>query len=694
MRNFLVFCFTSVLIFALSCNKSNELTNSDLDENSEGDIEIENLDEESGNEQDLFQDTNDTADIQAENDDLFTDDEADSDINDTDETGDEDIDEPEDLISFQKISGDSVFSNRANHSSIVYDNKIWVIGGYDINPMGDVWYSEDGKVWNYTTPRAGFFSALNHTSLVFKNKMWVLGGGASQIDGLSEDVYSSKDGVEWVNESYMSSFGYRTSHASVVFKDKMWVIGGLVADSMQGSTYPANDVWSSVNGNSWIKVKSNANFKDRAGHSCVVFNDKIYLIGGDGENETLKDVWSSSDGSFWTLVTETPPFSPRAAHQSFVYDGKIWIMGGFYNETALNDVWSSTDGVNWEQSSNLPFSDISSFRATVFNNSVYLTGGVKGDQISITFYNSVWRSQDLETWADAVDSTSFQERAYHRTVQLNDEIFVIGGQTGTFNSKSFSWKSSDAIIWTKISENPSINERYYHSAVSFKNKIWITGGVKYQNFMETPYENILSSQDGENWVESVGKAPFGTRQNHSSIVFMNKIWVIGGYSNELKNDVWSSEDGINWTIQNENAAFSARRGHSTAVFDDKLWLVGGESSGTFFQDVWYSEDGVNWNLATDSAPFSPRTGHEITVYDNKLWVIGGEYDSEKKDDVWYSEDGVDWIRAVGLAPFGYRIGFSVIKLNDKFCIVGGKTEDFYYRGSYYTNGVWCSEWIN
>ena len=53
-------------------------------------------------------------------------------------------------------------------------------------------------------------------------------------------------------------------------------------------------------------------------------------------------------------------------------------------------------------------------------------------------------------------------------------------------------------------------------------------------------------------------AAWSVRQKHSSVVFNDKIWVLGGYDDNYKNDVYYSADGINWDPATTDAAWSAR----------------------------------------------------------------------------------------------------------------------------------------
>ena len=55
------------------------------------------------------------------------------------------------------------------------------------------------------------------------------------------------------------------------------------------------------------------------------------------------------------------------------------------------------------------------------------------------------------------------------------------------------------------------------------------------------------------------------------------------------NDVWYSSDGINWYQATPNANFSKRQSHSSVVFNNKIWVIGGGDNTSFYNDVWYSE---------------------------------------------------------------------------------------------------------
>ena len=170
--------------------------------------------------------------------------------------------------------------------------------------------------------------------------------------------------------------------------------------------------------------------------------------------------------------------------------------------------------------------------------------------------------------------------------------------------------------------------------------------------------------------------PFSDHLLHTSVVFDNKMWVIGGAAGAVKNDVWYSSNGVTWTQATGAAAFSARHSHTSVVFDNKMWVIGGYYTGSVrLNDVWYSSNGVTWTQATGAAAFSPRYGHTSVVFDNKMWVIGGGgapgVNTDYRNDVWYSSDGVMWTQATGAAAFSGRYNHTSVVFDNKMWAIGG-----------------------
>ncbi len=87
------------------------------------------------------------------------------------------------------------------------------------------------------------------------------------------------------------------------------------------------------------KQESQASWPARYGHTAVVFNNKIWVMGGYNISVGyLNDVWSSSDGKNWSQEPQAS-WPARYLHAAVVFNNKIWVMGGYKTNNYWNDVW-------------------------------------------------------------------------------------------------------------------------------------------------------------------------------------------------------------------------------------------------------------------------------------------------------------------------------------------------------------------
>jgi leucine-zipper-like transcriptional regulator 1 len=288
---------------------------------------------------------------------------------------------------FRLATGSAAFGGRWGHSSVVFNNKMWIISGSLNYPAPgfpstpDTWYTEDGILWVCASKQVAFPARVAHTSLVFNNEMWVIGGATGIFsDGTSfNDVWFSSDGITWTQSTSAAGFSPRYGHSSVLFNNKMWVIGGCTAANNTNILY--NDVWYSADGITWIQATATAGFSPRWFHSSVVFDNKIWVIGGFALGPTyFNDVWYSSDGVTWIPAATNAGFSPHANHSSVVFDNKMWVIAGVTtNWNELNDIWYSTNGTMWIQATaNAGFSPRNGHSSVVYNNKMWVIAGTPG----------------------------------------------------------------------------------------------------------------------------------------------------------------------------------------------------------------------------------------------------------------------------------------------------------------------------
>ena len=266
-----------------------------------------------------------------------------------------------------------VHHNAGNFQSVVFSNKIFMISE-DSTSRSNSYniLSYDGNSISLVSNGVAFSHREIFSFNSFNNKLYVMGGISSDtIPVLYNEVWTSNNGINWLKETDASWSG-RVGHSTVVFDDKLWVMGGTTNPNNSNPTF-LNDIWYLSNGR-WSSV-SNANWSVRANAKLLVKDNQIWLIGGlitGSINAYYNDVWSSSNGSNWSRVIANSNWMARNISSSFVYDDRLWISGGGNNligrGTFFNDVWyTNRSTTNWLEL----FNSRLFINAVVFNNKVY-----------------------------------------------------------------------------------------------------------------------------------------------------------------------------------------------------------------------------------------------------------------------------------------------------------------------------------
>lgn len=166
-------------------------------------------------------------------------------------------------------------------------------------------------------------------------------------------------------------------------------------------------------------------------------------------------------------------------------------------------------------------------------------------------------------------------------------------------------------------------------------------------FLFSPQKKEVSNLDLENleWKKVDFNIPWSGRDAHWTVLFQNKIWLMGGVEGgEIdtknpeyekiphKSDIWVTDNGKNWQLITEKAPWGERRSAGVVVFQNKIWLMGGweKISGETKNDVWVTENGKDWEKVLESAPWPPREGHAIAVFNDRIYLVGGLIFSKEK----------------------------------------------------------------
>lgn len=299
----------------------------------------------------------------------------------------------------------------------------------------------------------------------------------------------------------------------------------------------------------WIKVTDQAAWRARDSQGEFVFKDRIWVLGGwfDSFNPPPRDVWSSADGREWTLATPEAPWKHSDLPMSLAFKDRMWMMGGWYNgrlpgHSASAEVWASSDGRRWEQvTANAGWSPRLAAATVEFKGRVWILGGTEnyyfGDDSNLK--NDVWSSADGKTWKQHTANAGWSPRAYHQAAVLNGKIYVFGGgnYVPKYQAVNDVWCSEDGDTWTRLTEHAQWSPRLWFSSVVYRDRMWVLGG--WSNNPSKNWGDVWHSADGIEWTPLKSEVCWKERHEHSAYVFKESIFVAGGHAQPLSREVWS-----------------------------------------------------------------------------------------------------------------------------------------------------------
>ncbi len=204
---------------------------------------------------------------------------------------------------------------RVLHITATFKDKIWVIGGQTLPQFAeseeklfnDIWNSSDGITWTKVEIAGDQFKPRGAIcgSVVFKDRLWIIGGGTYDTPSSPErvcysDVWSTADGVNWKCHTENAGWRPREYHNVITFDGKMWVLGGA---STGKENY--NDVWYSDDGENWKELK-NTPWLPRHAASVFVSQENIVFTSGSVREDKRKGSRLVND--VWKLVRNKPQF--------------------------------------------------------------------------------------------------------------------------------------------------------------------------------------------------------------------------------------------------------------------------------------------------------------------------------------------------------------------------------------------------
>ncbi len=258
----------------------------------------------------------------------------------------------------------------------------------------------------------------------------------------------------------------------------------------------------------------------------VVFNNKIYVIGGrDGSGNVLDivEVYDPQSDSWDTNFPALKKARENAA--AAVFNGKIFVLGGRSDE---DEILKKVEFFDAQENRWRDFRDLEEERegpaALELDGHFYALGGFGGSEGNPHLLNSVERYlPNDDKWQVSQDWVLNFAKASFGTTRINDAVYVIGGFS-SFGPLNFVQVYTEAAGASPV--GGLLTARGGLSAAGFDGKIVVAGGRGADDQVLNSVE--LYDPDLNAWVEDMPLTI--AREQFVMETVSGNVYVIGGSS--------------------------------------------------------------------------------------------------------------------------------------------------------------------
>jgi len=565
----------------------------------------------------------------------------------------------------------SFTTGRRDFTGTVYNGYVYIMGGLAASYLSDVQYApinSNGTLgaWvtttSFTTARAGLRANVNNGYL------YLLGGTNGTVMSDVQHAPINADGSvgTWIASTSFTTA--RFTHSTSVYNGYVYVIGGKsnvsIAD-VQYAKISTPGVTTSYTVTTPLATTGGgpSNAGERAGHSTVINNGFMYVIGGSMGQGIYKNnvhyapINPNGTIGAWTITTSFT--TARSDHSSVVYNGYLYLLGGYDGVTTFSDVQYAPINTNgsigtWATTTSLTVPRLG-LTAHVYNGFLYIVGGSGQADVQYalicTGSNSgtggcTATAGTVGTWT--ATSTFTTGRKYHSSIISNGYLYVIGGNSslGNLSDVQYAPINTNGTLGAFTATTSFTTARTSHTSVVYNGYVYVIGGNTAGGFdtrVDTvQYAPINNDGTVGTWVAT---SSFNLeRESHTSVVYNGFLYVIGGVSaSSFQKDVRFSRinnggPGATGAFAATTSFTTARFQHTSVVANGYLYVMGG-SNGSVLGDVQYALINANGTLgpwATTTSLPSARSGHGSAVANGYLYVIGGYNGTVALADVQYA----------------------------------------------------------
>jgi len=231
-----------------------------------------------------------------------------------------------------------------------------------------------------------------------------------------------------------------SKHSGLYWNDRIYVIGGL--PGTETTPWPTSDVWRAEIGTDGLatawKVTNSTGLPTLSRAAAVVDDGYIYVVGGhDGQVITgttyFAHIEVGSDGNTTNWSRSPHLVMPgRDHHQAVVFQDRLYVLGGYTKNGEVGEVQVaqlSNDGSigTWQKLNGGLKEPLAGFAAVMYRDWLYILGGVRGRVVTDTVYFAPLENGFINRVY--TNTTPLPVSMYLLTAfVLQDRMFIVGGR--------------------------------------------------------------------------------------------------------------------------------------------------------------------------------------------------------------------------------------------------------------------------
>ena len=387
---------------------------------------------------------------------------------------------------------------------------------------------------------------------------------AASFDGEIFRIQLSADGQSTTNVEVLAT-GFGTQPLDLVAQGTGDVFEGTIWSVTYAKTGGSITIFEPEASEFWQQEVAVDNSEPTARHESayVEVGGKFYLFGGrDVPLAKPVDIYDPI-ARVWTEGA-IPPIEMHH-FQAVAFNNMVYVMGGFTgvfpNETPLANIYIYDPTLDsWSTGSTIPAArNRGSAGAVVHNDKIYLVCGIKNGHTDgwvswLDEYDPV-----TDTWTTLADAP--RERDHFQTAVLNDKLYAVAGRRTNESGGTFTPTIPEVDVydfatntWSTLAPTSNLpTERAGSTSVVFNNELWVIGGETGQTLGHSECEALDPSTNTWAVKPSLNTGRHGTQ----AIAFGGKIYIAAGSVQQGGGPETSSQEAfIATTICTGDPSFS------------------------------------------------------------------------------------------------------------------------------------------